>query len=119
METNSAVAWKVGLWYWNTQTGPGSMTPHDAIAGGPGFGETIRSINGALECGGASPGRMGRSGHWSTSRSRRNTAVVTVPCTGALLSLDRASAVSCLPQGVDGGVPGPGPVGKPVSSRPR
>ena len=58
VETDSAVAWKVGLWYWNTQSGPGSMTPHDAMAGGPGFGETIRSINGALECGGANPAQV-------------------------------------------------------------
>ncbi|GAA5060321.1 hypothetical protein GCM10023336_36970 [Streptomyces similanensis] len=35
------------------------------------------------------------------------------------LPLDRASAVSWLQQGVDGGVPGPGPVGEPVSSWPR
>lgn len=34
------------------------------------------------------------------------------------LPLDRAPTVSCLQQGVNGGVPGPSPVGEPVSSRP-
>lgn len=45
------VAWQTALWYWMNQNGPGSMTPHQAMVGGAGFGETIRSINGALECG--------------------------------------------------------------------
>jgi hypothetical protein len=35
-----------------TQSGAGTMTPHDAMTRGSGFGETVRSINGALECGG-------------------------------------------------------------------
>jgi chitinase len=47
------LAWKTGFWFWMTQTGAGSMTPHDAIVSGAGFGETIRSINGAAECDGA------------------------------------------------------------------
>ncbi|MXM66149.1 hypothetical protein GR925_22570 [Streptomyces sp. HUCO-GS316] len=33
------------------------------------------------------------------------------------LPLDRASAVSCFQQSVDGGVPGPGPVGEPMAVR--
>ncbi len=45
------VAWQTALWYWMNQIGPGTMTPHQAMVGGAGFGETIRSINGALECG--------------------------------------------------------------------
>ncbi len=44
------VAWQTALWYWMNQNGPGTMTPHQAIVNGAGFGETIRSINGALEC---------------------------------------------------------------------
>jgi len=54
---DSAVAWKTGLWFWNTQTGAGSMTCHDAMVHARGFGETIRTINGALECnrGGGGP----------------------------------------------------------------
>ncbi|GGM32916.1 glycoside hydrolase family 19 protein [Promicromonospora citrea] len=56
--TNSAIAWKTGLWYWNTQSGPGTMTPHDAIVNGAGFGETIRSINGSIECNGGNPAQV-------------------------------------------------------------
>jgi predicted chitinase/chitodextrinase len=52
VEQDPAVAWKTALWYWMTQKGPGTMTPHDAMVNGAGFGETIRSINGALECNG-------------------------------------------------------------------
>ena len=45
------VAWQTALWYWMNQNGPGTMTPHQAMVSDAGFGETIRSINGALECG--------------------------------------------------------------------
>jgi predicted chitinase len=58
VQNDSAVAWKTGLWYWNTQSGPGTMTPHNAMVNGAGFGETIRSINGTLECNGANPGQV-------------------------------------------------------------
>ncbi|MFF0728753.1 glycoside hydrolase family 19 protein [Streptomyces sp. NPDC004134] len=56
--SDPAVAWRVGLWYWTTQAGPGSMTPHDAMAGGHGFGETVRSLNGALECDGGNTAQV-------------------------------------------------------------
>jgi predicted chitinase len=52
VQTDAAVAWKTALWYWNTQSGPGTMTPHNAMVNGAGFGQTIRSINGSLECDG-------------------------------------------------------------------
>ncbi|MEU7166560.1 glycoside hydrolase family 19 protein [Streptomyces morookaense] len=58
VQTDSAVAWKTALWYWNTQRGPGSMTPHEAMVNGRGFGETIRSINGAVECNGRNPAQV-------------------------------------------------------------
>jgi hypothetical protein len=58
VKNDSSVAWQTGLWYWMTQSGPGSMTPHAAITGGSGFGETIRSINGALECNGGNPAQV-------------------------------------------------------------
>ncbi|MFI6087937.1 chitinase [Streptomyces sp. NPDC051218] len=58
VQNDSAVAWKTGLWYWNTQNGPGTMTPHNAMVNSAGFGETIRSINGTLECNGANPGQV-------------------------------------------------------------
>jgi predicted chitinase/chitodextrinase len=58
VERDASVAWKTGLWYWNTQSGPGTMTPHNAMVNGAGFGETIRSINGSLECGGRNPAQV-------------------------------------------------------------
>jgi chitinase len=58
VEQDAAVAWKTGLWYWNTQTGPGTMTPHNAMVNGAGFGETIRSINGSIECNGGNPAQV-------------------------------------------------------------
>ncbi|MEV5529821.1 glycoside hydrolase family 19 protein [Streptomyces prunicolor] len=58
VQNDSAVAWKTALWYWNTQTGPGSMTPHNAMVNGAGFGQTIRSINGSVECDGKNPAQV-------------------------------------------------------------
>ncbi|MYY03409.1 chitinase [Streptomyces sp. SID4913] len=55
VERDPSVAWQTALWYWNTQNGPGTMTSHDAMVGGAGFGETIRSLNGSLECDGGNP----------------------------------------------------------------
>ncbi|MFI6339271.1 glycoside hydrolase family 19 protein [Streptomyces sp. NPDC050535] len=58
VQNDSSVAWKTGLWYWNTQSGPGTMTPHNAMVNGAGFGQTIRSINGSLECDGRNPAQV-------------------------------------------------------------
>ncbi|MFE9769875.1 glycoside hydrolase family 19 protein [Streptomyces sp. NPDC005808] len=58
VQNDAAVAWKTGLWYWNTQNGPGTMTPHNAMVNGAGFGQTIRSINGSLECDGRNPAQV-------------------------------------------------------------
>lgn len=55
VEQDANVAWRTALWYWNTQSGPGTITAHDAMVNGPGFGETIRAINGSLECDGGNP----------------------------------------------------------------
>lgn len=44
------IAWETALWYWMTQVGPGRMSPHQAMVSGAGFGETVRSINGVVEC---------------------------------------------------------------------
>ncbi|WP_416875228.1 chitinase [Kitasatospora sp. SC0581] len=55
VEKNPATSWKTALWFWNTQNGAGRMTAHDAIVNNKGFGETIRTINGALECDGKNP----------------------------------------------------------------
>ncbi|WP_445399239.1 glycoside hydrolase family 19 protein [Streptomyces sp. LE64] len=58
VQNDPAVAWKTALWYWNTQKGPGTMTGHQAMVTGAGFGQTIRSINGALECNGGNPAQV-------------------------------------------------------------
>lgn len=58
VEQSSAVAWQTALWYWMTQSGPGSMSAHTAIVSGAGFGETIRAINGSIECDGGNPGQV-------------------------------------------------------------
>ncbi|MFC1408314.1 glycoside hydrolase family 19 protein [Streptacidiphilus sp. N1-12] len=58
VQTDASVAWKTGLWYWDTQNGPGTMTAHNAMVNGYGFGETIRSINGGLECNGNNTAEM-------------------------------------------------------------
>ncbi len=51
---NATIAWETGLWFWMSQRGAGTHTPHDAMVGDFGFGETIRSINGDVECNGGS-----------------------------------------------------------------
>ncbi|MFC5924145.1 glycoside hydrolase family 19 protein [Micromonospora vulcania] len=58
VQNDAAVAWKTGIWYWMTQNGPGSMTPHNAMVNSAGFGETIRSINGSIECNGGNPAQV-------------------------------------------------------------
>ena len=58
VEQQSSVAWQTALWYWTTQNGPGTMTPHNAMVNSRGFGETIRSINGSLECNGGNPAQV-------------------------------------------------------------
>ncbi|CCK25895.1 endochitinase [Streptomyces davaonensis JCM 4913] len=58
VQNDASVAWRTGLWYWNTQTGPGTMTPHNAMVNQAGFGQTIRSINGSLECDGKNPAQV-------------------------------------------------------------
>jgi predicted chitinase len=55
VERDATVAWQTGLWFWNSQRGAGRTTAHDAMVEGKGFGETIRSINGDLECNGKNP----------------------------------------------------------------
>jgi predicted chitinase len=58
VQNNAAVSWKTALWYWNTQSGPGTMTGHNAMVNQAGFGHTIRSINGSLECDGRNPAQV-------------------------------------------------------------
>jgi hypothetical protein len=51
LATNATYSWSGALWFWMQNSGAGTMTCHVAMTGGAGFGETIRSINGGLECG--------------------------------------------------------------------
>ncbi len=58
LERDRVATWKGSLWFWMRSTGAGSRTCHDAMVSGAGFGETIRTINGSLECNGANPGSV-------------------------------------------------------------
>ncbi|WP_236241822.1 glycoside hydrolase family 19 protein [Streptomyces sp. CC228A] len=80
VERDAAVAWKTALWYWNTQSGPGTMTGHHAMVTGAGFGQTIRSINGALECDGRNPAQV----QSRVTKYQQFTQILGVP-TGANL----------------------------------
>jgi predicted chitinase len=49
--TNGVMSWKVALWFWMTQTtAAGTMKPHEAMLNNSGFGQTIKTINGGIEC---------------------------------------------------------------------
>ncbi|MFF8380981.1 glycoside hydrolase family 19 protein [Streptomyces sp. NPDC015661] len=80
VEQDPAVAMQTGLWYWNTQNGPGTMTAHNAMVNGAGFGETIRSINGSLECNGGNPAQV----QSRVTKYQQFTQILGVP-TGANL----------------------------------
>ena len=80
VERDAAVAWKTGLWYWMTRKGPASMTGHNAMLKGAGFGETIRGINGTLECDGGNPGQV----QSRVDAYRRFTRLLGVPAGGDL-----------------------------------
>jgi chitinase len=80
VETNAAIAWKTGLWYWDTQTGPGTMTGHNAMVNGAGFGETIRSINGSIECNGGNAAEV----QDRVTRYQNYAAILGVPTGGNL-----------------------------------
>jgi predicted chitinase len=60
VSTSPELAWKTAIWFWMTQRGGGSNTCHLSMTEGGGFGETIRTINGGIECNkggyGAQPG---------------------------------------------------------------
>ncbi|MEV7345471.1 glycoside hydrolase family 19 protein [Streptomyces sp. NPDC093544] len=80
VQNDSSIAWKTALWYWSTQSGPGTMTPHDAMVNKAGFGQTIRSINGDLECDGKNPFAIDRR----VDSYQRFTARLGVPAEGTL-----------------------------------
>lgn len=55
---NATTAWRTALWFWMTQSGAGYRPAHDSIVNNYGFGETIRTINGSLECNGGNPAQV-------------------------------------------------------------
>lgn len=58
VEQNATVAWQTALWFWMTQSGAGFRSAHDSMVNNYGFGETIRTINGSLECNGGNPAQV-------------------------------------------------------------
>jgi predicted chitinase len=76
---DSTVAWKTAMWFWMTQKGVSQMTPHDAMVNLVGFAETIKAINGGLECNKA-PGSVGNNQMQSRVNYYRNfTQLLGVP----------------------------------------
>ena len=72
---NATIGWQTALWYWMTQRAQAAQTPHDAMVSGAGFGETIRAINGGLECNGnGAPQRNTR-----IQLYRQFTGILSVP----------------------------------------
>ncbi|HEX4787737.1 MAG TPA: glycoside hydrolase family 19 protein [Actinospica sp.] len=57
VSSNAAISWETGLWYWETGTGNGSLTSHQAMVDSAGFGDTIRAIN-DIECNGGNTAEM-------------------------------------------------------------
>jgi Chitinase class I len=58
IEHDPLLAWRTALWFWNTQAASAAATPHNAMMGDLGFGETIRAFDGVLECDGRNPGEV-------------------------------------------------------------
>jgi chitinase len=55
--TNPTLAWGTGVWFWMTSTGANGLTCHAGIASS-GFGATISTINGGIECNGGDPSEV-------------------------------------------------------------
>ena len=59
LSTDAPLAWKTGFWFWMNQAGAGPRSGHASMTGGSAaFGDSIRSINGAVECGGQQPAQI-------------------------------------------------------------
>ena len=80
VSSNATIAWRTALWYWMTQNGPGTMTAHNAMLNSRGFGQTIWSINGSLECNGRNPGQV----ESRVSKYRQFTGIIGVTPGGNL-----------------------------------
>ncbi|MFF3914328.1 chitinase [Streptomyces sp. NPDC001852] len=77
---NPTVTWELALWYWMTQAGPGTMSSHQAMVKSRGFGETIRSINGGVECNGGNPAEV----HDRIAKYKKFTKMLHVSTAGNL-----------------------------------
>jgi chitinase len=53
LATDPVLTWKSAIWFWMGRAGAGTMTCHQAITGTAGFGETVRTVNGGIDCGDA------------------------------------------------------------------
>ena len=58
IEQNSTIAWQTSVWFWMTQSGAGYWPAHTVMVNNYGFGETIRTINGSVECNGGNPAQV-------------------------------------------------------------
>ena len=63
VSTDGAITWETGLWFWMTNDGGTGTTPHAGIVAGN-FGDTIRAINGGIECSGPNEGANERIEHY-------------------------------------------------------
>ncbi len=54
LSSDPTLAFEASLWFWMHGLSGGTQSPHDAIVGGQGFGQTIKIING-IECNGGRP----------------------------------------------------------------
>lgn len=75
-------SWASALWIWNAQRGSGRMTSHDAMVGKCGFGDTIRTLAGNLECNGKNPDEM-------------NDCINTCRAFAGRLGVDPGTKMSC------------------------
>jgi len=75
--------WLTGLWFWMTQTSGTGHTPHSAIAS-DGFGETIRIINGGIECNGPTDPQVQANVADRKSHYLRFTAILGVSIGGPI-----------------------------------
>jgi predicted chitinase len=57
VSTTPALAWGTGVWFWMTSTGANGTTCHNGI-NSSGFGSTIQTINGGIECNGGDPSEV-------------------------------------------------------------
>jgi predicted chitinase len=83
VSSDPKLRWLAGLWFWMTQTSGTGHTPHSAIAS-DGFGETIRIINGGIECNGPTNPEAQASVADRKNHYRKFTAILGVSIGGPI-----------------------------------